>query len=374
MRMVVRILSATLAILIFFAARVQAADISSGSGVVIGANGEVLTNAHVVSGCAQIAVRFSSGDLVAARLVALDEKNDLAVIRSRAPLSSIAAFSDGRPIRPGDAVIALGYPLPGLLTTAANLTVGNVSALAGLGDDSRFLQISAPVQPGNSGGPLLDMSGHVIGIVTSKLDAARVAQSIGDIPQNVNFALKSEVVRTFLGSKSIPYQIARSEQQLSPANVGDIGRPFTVQIECERADTQRADTTTTPPSAPPVAEMQRPIDALFVAWRRLDLQGYLGQWAPGAIKLDLKSGQRSTLGQLAQDRARLFGQLAAVDADYAATFKGFRAGIAEFDVSYGLKFRYRSGREFAERACESYKVRSEGSRWLIIENQDYKRC
>ena len=72
--------------------------------------------------------------------------------------------------------MALGYPLFGLLASTANLSVGNVSALAGLGDDSRYLQISAPVQPGNSGGPLLDASGnsYLIGIVTSKLDAARI--------------------------------------------------------------------------------------------------------------------------------------------------------------------------------------------------------
>jgi S1-C subfamily serine protease len=63
----------------------------------------------------------------------------------------------------------MGYPLAGLLATTANLTVGNVSALAGLGDDARYLQISAPVQPGNSGGPLLDESGHLVGLLQQNL-------------------------------------------------------------------------------------------------------------------------------------------------------------------------------------------------------------
>ena len=184
----------------------QAADISSGSGVVIGAHGEILTNAHVVENCAQITVRSSSGDSTAAPLVARDEKNDLAVVRSKLPLSSVAVFRDRGPVRAGDAVVVLGYPLSGLLATSANLSVGNVSALAGLGDDSRYLQISAPVQPGNSGGPLLDASGHIVGIVTAKLDAALVARFTGDIPQNVNFALKAEVARTFLDSNGIAYQ------------------------------------------------------------------------------------------------------------------------------------------------------------------------
>jgi S1-C subfamily serine protease len=128
----------------------RAADITIaiGSGVAIGAQGEVLTNAHVVDNCPQIIVRSSSGDSVAAFLVARDEKNDLAVIRRHLPFPASATFREG-PIRPGDQVVALGYPLSGLLATTANLTVGNVSALAGLGDDSRYLQISAPVQPGN---------------------------------------------------------------------------------------------------------------------------------------------------------------------------------------------------------------------------------
>ena len=104
-----------------------------------------------------------------------------------------------------------------------------------IGDNSRYLQISAPVQSGNSGGPLLDASGHLVGIVTAKLDAMRDRRFTGDVPQNVNFALKTEVVRTFLDSKGIAYQTAQFEPQLSPADVGEIARPFTVQIECEQA-------------------------------------------------------------------------------------------------------------------------------------------
>jgi len=224
----------------------QSGETSSGSGVVIGAHGEVLTNAHVVPNCAQITVRPSSGEMATATLVARDEKNDLAVIRTRPSVTSIATFRDGAPVRAGDGIVALGYPLSGLLATTVNLTVGNVSALAGLGDDSRYLQISAPVQPGNSGGPLLDTSGHLVGIVSSKLNAALIARSTGDIPQNVNFAIKAEVARTFLDSHSIPYQTARSEHALSPADVGDAARPFTVEINCSGSQALADDRTVTP--------------------------------------------------------------------------------------------------------------------------------
>lgn len=214
----------------------QSADrIVRGSGVVIGIHGEVLTNAHVVKDCTRITVRSSPTDSVAAHLVASDDKNDLAVLSGLPSISSPAAFRSSTPVREGDAVVVMGYPLSGILATTANLTLGNVSALAGLRDDTRYLQISAPVQPGNSGGPLLDSSGHLVGIVTAKLNAALIAAFTGDIPQNVNFALKAEVARTFLDGAGIEYRTARSDKNLSAADVGDIGRPFTVQVECVSA-------------------------------------------------------------------------------------------------------------------------------------------
>jgi S1-C subfamily serine protease len=242
-------------VLVIASATAEAADTSAGSGIVIGTKGEILTNSHVVENCENISVQFSSGSSEPATLIARDQRNDLAVIRAKNAPSLVAAdFRDGAPVRPGDAVVALGYPLSGLLASTANLSVGNVSALAGLGDDSRYLQISAPVQPGNSGGPLLDASGHLVGIVTAKLNAVRVAKYTGDIPQNVNFALKAEVARTFLDSKGIAYRRAPSEQQLSPADVGDVARPFTVHIECEQTGSRFV-------MAPPVAGPTKMVEA-----------------------------------------------------------------------------------------------------------------
>jgi S1-C subfamily serine protease len=216
----------------------RAAEISSGSGVVINAKGEILTNAHVVEGCQTITVKLASGNSETAALV----------VRA---ISSVAVFRDGGPVRAGDTIVALGYPLSGILATTANVSVGNVSALAGLADDSRYLQISAPVQPGNSGGPLLDASGHLVGVVTAKLDALRMARFTGDIPQNVNFALKSEVARTFLDSKGIAYQTARSDQQLTPADVGEVAGPFTVHIKCEQHGSRTLAAPIKPKESPP---------------------------------------------------------------------------------------------------------------------------
>ena len=129
-----------------------------------------------------------------------DESSDLTLLRAPAGTArAVAKFRQGRGIRPGASVVVLGYPLRDLLASEANVSTGAVSALAGPGDDRRLIQLTAPVQPGNSGGPVLDAAGNVVGVVVAKLDAIRVARSTGDIPQNVNFALSvRETARAFL--------------------------------------------------------------------------------------------------------------------------------------------------------------------------------
>lgn len=114
------------------------------------------------------------------------------------------------------------------------MITGTVSALAGPDNDSRLLQISATVQPGNSGGPLLDEGGRVIGVVVSKLDALKVAEITGDLPQNVNFAISGAVVRAFLEGQGVAYATAASTKPLSTAEIAEAARNFTVVVECWR--------------------------------------------------------------------------------------------------------------------------------------------
>ena len=110
-------------------------------------------------------VTFGLAPKMAGRII--DVTNDLALITVNTRPTTFASFRSG--VRLGEGVAAFGFPLAGLLATSGNFTLGNVTAVAGLGDDTRILQISAPVQPGNSGGPLLDYSGNVVGVVEGKL-------------------------------------------------------------------------------------------------------------------------------------------------------------------------------------------------------------
>jgi S1-C subfamily serine protease len=193
----------------------------------------------VVADCAEVRVQPQGNEAAAAVVVARDPNNDLALLEVPARLPA-SAYLDDRGIRPGDSVVAVGFPLPGLLASEANVTTGTVSALAGIGNDTRLLQVTVPVQPGNSGGPLLALQGRVVGVVVGKLDAVQIASVTGDIPQNVNFAIKARVAQTFLqasgvaGSAIHTVKAAYGEepQELSPAEVGARAKEFTVLVEC----------------------------------------------------------------------------------------------------------------------------------------------
>jgi S1-C subfamily serine protease len=194
--------------------------------------GHILTNLHVVKDCKIVRALRNGALLDATAVSAIDSDNDLALLLPRSGTSGMATFRRGREVRAGDSVVAVGFPLQGLLASSENVTTGTVSAVAGIRDDPRYLQITAPIQPGNSGGPLFDMSGNVVGVVVAKLDAVMVAEAIGDIPQNVNFAIKDSVARSFLAAKGIEYKTASSDRELSAAEVAERAAAFTVLIEC----------------------------------------------------------------------------------------------------------------------------------------------
>jgi S1-C subfamily serine protease len=205
---------------------------STGSAFPITRTGMLLTNYHVVKGCDEVRIRLGSSVVGSVRVVTSDETNDLALLKANTTFAQVVALRSGTNIRPADDVVAVGFPLAGLLADQPNVTTGTVSALAGLGNDSRYLQISSPVQPGNSGGPLFDLSGHLVGVVTETLDALVMAKEGGTIPQNVNFALTSSVVRGFLDAYSISYGTARSDSVLSKATVAERGRAMTFRVDC----------------------------------------------------------------------------------------------------------------------------------------------
>jgi S1-C subfamily serine protease len=114
------------------------------------------------------------------------------------------------------------------------VTTGIISALSGLRNDRRTIQITAPVQPGNSGGPLLGDNGSVVGVVVSKLNAVKMAEITGDIPQNVNFAVSLGTVQSFLNSNNVPYELDDNSATKPPTEIAAEASHYTVLLECLR--------------------------------------------------------------------------------------------------------------------------------------------
>jgi S1-C subfamily serine protease len=195
---------------------------------VVSNQGQILTNNHVVAGCRTLATR----DGKQLRVLSRSASSDLALLQADFAPSAVAVFRTGAAPKLGDEVVAFGFPLPGLLSSNGNVSAGIVSATSGLQNDIRFIQISAPVQPGNSGGPLFDSSGHVIGVVVSKLDAVKVAQITGDVPQNVNFAVHWAEVRAFLDDAGVRYPKEISQHARTTRSIAATATEVAVAIEC----------------------------------------------------------------------------------------------------------------------------------------------
>jgi S1-C subfamily serine protease len=206
---------------------------STGTGFVVGPE-MVLTNQHVIEGCSRILVRTADGRSLPGQVPAADARRDLAIVRVTGSPGPVLAFR-ANPVRRGESVVTYGFPLAGMLSSGPTLTTGEVSALSGLQDNPTQFQISAPVQQGNSGGPLLDRQGNVIGVIVSKLNAARVAQRTGDIPQNVNFAVKGTEAVDFLRRNGVTPVMRESPGGERPTvEIGEQAHPSTVFIRCER--------------------------------------------------------------------------------------------------------------------------------------------
>ena len=171
---------------------------ASGTGFLITPDGYVISNNHVVEGANQVRLVTSAG-LISAKVVKVDAANDLALLKAEgrfAPLPITAS----RGVKLGGTVVTVGFPNIGLQGFAPKLAKGEIASLSGAGDDARYFQISVPVQPGNSGGALVDERGNVVGVVSAKLNASAALRSSGAWPENVNYAVKSSYLLSFLES------------------------------------------------------------------------------------------------------------------------------------------------------------------------------
>jgi len=184
---------------------------ATGTGFFITGDGYLISNYHVVKDATRVrlltglrrdevatATQAGAG-LIDAKVVQVDAANDLALLKADGRFACLP-IAASRTVALGGTVATVGFPDIGLQGFAPKLAKGEIASLSGAGDDPRYFQISVPVQPGNSGGALVDERGNVIGIVSAKLDASTALAMSGSLPENVNYAVKSSLLLSFLES------------------------------------------------------------------------------------------------------------------------------------------------------------------------------
>lgn len=195
---------------------------SSGTGFAVNADGYFITNAHVVKDC-DIQGVFYAGKPRDLEIIAMDDKLDLAILKgSSVKILDYLQFSPT--LVTGQDIYAFGYPLLGELSKEIKVTNGIVSSLAGLKNDPTRIQITAAIQPGNSGGPVVDDRGLVIGVAVGRL--------VGEAVQNINFAIKKDDILAYLSQKRVNFMVASNAVSQQTPDIVDKLKQAVFPIFC----------------------------------------------------------------------------------------------------------------------------------------------
>lgn len=225
---------------------VTALAAGSGTGFFVSTSGHILTNAHVIDGAENILIQTGAGETSMARVLSVDASNDLALIKIEAQSKPLHIRST-EGLDKGAKVFTIGFPNPGLQGLEAKYTEGVISSFSGLRDTPNVMQVTVPIQPGNSGGPLIDDKGNVVGVVVSKINALAVAARQDYIPENVNFAVKSDyAIPLILGIPSAQRGVRRSV-----VSVRDVEAATVLIVTSTKDDATKQAKQAAPAAAPP---------------------------------------------------------------------------------------------------------------------------
>lgn len=207
---------------------------SSGTGFFISRSGELLTNQHVVQNCREITVAGPVEE-TPATLVASDAEHDLALLRASANLSDIARLaSDKQPLAMGDTVVIVGYPGQSWKSLRVVTRQSRITNTTGPMGEEKWLGFSDALAEGNSGGPLLDSAGNVVGVVAAKgkLYQKSAESDKNELIDHFDIAISLPVIRRFLDGHGVRYEEADSGLMLSTSHVSDIAQRFVVNVRC----------------------------------------------------------------------------------------------------------------------------------------------
>jgi S1-C subfamily serine protease len=203
--------------------------IGSGSGFFVSDQGHIVSNDHVVGVCKKVKA-YEEGVEIFLNILATDMVNDIGLVKGKFKNKKYLNIkTDGAEL--GEDIIAFGYPLSQELSDSVKLTKGIVSSLTGLGNNISQIQIDAAIQPGNSGGPVVNMNGQVVGIASAGLSQLYMLEKAAYIPENVNFAVASQTLTAFLKAHKVKITSGPSKIY-STKELAKIGEPATIQLFC----------------------------------------------------------------------------------------------------------------------------------------------
>jgi len=175
--------------------------VASGTGFYVSNSGHIITNHHVIEGCRDMKV-ISKGRTIETLVLASDRLNDLALLRAKEASSTYFSINNRQPEALEDIIVA-GFPFGDRISSSIKFTQGIVSSLTGVGDNYSQIQIDAALQPGNSGGPIMDYMGNIVGVAVAKLSLKKIMDDYGVVPENTNFGIKASAVRNLMVGNSL---------------------------------------------------------------------------------------------------------------------------------------------------------------------------
>lgn len=184
---------------------------STGTGFFVGPDGHLVTSHHVVEGAKRILVDLADGTRLPATVVRVSPATDLALLKIVRSTPRFLGLGEANGAKPGDKVFTFGFPLADVLGSEPKFTDGAISSLSGIGNEAAFAQISVPIQPGNSGGPLVNERGELVGVIAAAAAVRPFMEAAGTLPQNVNWAVRAEYVAPLIRAGKQPPAKNREE-------------------------------------------------------------------------------------------------------------------------------------------------------------------
>jgi S1-C subfamily serine protease len=202
---------------------------SSGTGFFITKTGHIITNNHVIDQC-NLVNAYYNGEMKQLKILATDHKNDLAILKGELkPADSFAIAKDDGILL--EEIYVAGYPFGKNISGSIKVTKGVISSLSGIGNNYSNIQIDASLQPGNSGGPIINKKGNIVGVAKSKIDYRIILEAYDTIPENTNFGIKSSTLKQFLNSNKINTDTPRGSE-MSLKDIGEKIEKATVYLDC----------------------------------------------------------------------------------------------------------------------------------------------